>query len=217
MSIANGIELTFKELAPELARELLDIYERGAGAHAHPSTIPDPVTGGVMRLVKPQPQPAPTPMAMQPQPAPTPMAMQPQPAQTLVDKDGVPYNPELHAPLDGVSKGLQADGRWKCKRNIQRQRYDDWAAQHAHGTAPAFGFPSDLRAANTVVNGALTVPDEQTVLKRANELAVAGLLTAAESMRIMQLAGTSDHTELVRDPAKRAIAWAELQKLGAVA
>jgi hypothetical protein len=135
------------------------------------------------------------------------------PTQPLVDRDGVPYNPEVHAPLDGSSKGLLQDGRWKCKRGIQRQLYDDWAGQHSQPQqSQPFGFP-DPRAANTVVNGEPTVPHEATVLKKAQDLAVIGLLTAAESARIMALAGTADHNELVRDPAKRAVAWAELVKL----
>lgn len=202
MPIAQGIELTFRELSPEQARTLLDTYERGAGVRGVEASQPVAATIQSQAPATPQAQAQSVPF----------MPSQ-QPAQALVDRDGVPYNPDLHAPTDGPSKGLLADGRWKCKRNIQREKYDEWARQHAapvqqpQTPPPPFGFP-DARAANE-----LTVPDEATVLKKAQDLAIAGKLTPAESMRIMQLAGTSDHTELVKDPIKRAVAWQELVKL----
>jgi hypothetical protein len=188
----SSIALSFSDLNVLQAQSLMDCYAKLVDLR--PAQLTPPIT------------PAPVATPIQSIPA---AAL----AQPLVDKDGVPYNPEVHAPLDGSSKGLLQDGRWKCKRGIQRQLYDDWAGQHSQPQQPQpFGFP-DPRAANTVVNGEPTVPDEATVLKKAQDLAVVGLLTAAESARIMALAGTADHNELVRDPAKRAVAWAELVKL----
>jgi hypothetical protein len=194
----SSIALSFSDLNVLQAQSLMDCYAKLVDLK--PAVMP----------VQSIPPVQPTPVQSIPPAQSMPSAA---PAQSLVDKDDVPYNPEVHAPLDGSSKGLLQDGRWKCKRGIQRQLYDDWARQHAQSQQPQpFGFP-DPRTANTVTNGEPTVPDEATVLKKAQDLAVVGLLTAAESARIMALAGTADHNELVRDPAKRAIAWAELVKL----
>lgn len=191
-----------------------------------------------------QPAVAPAP-AVQPAPAVfTQPAAAPAPTTSTaaVDIEGVPYNAELHAPLTGKTGGKLTTGAWKANRKADRAAYDAWRAKHV-GSAPAptaFTQPPAAPAptvqpaptaftqpAVTPAPTAFTQPaaapaptateviGEDVLLEKSGILASRGLLTQQVVAEIIRRAGASDNIDLVRDPAKRSIAWACLLQIEA--
>lgn len=180
-----------------------------------------------------------------PPPAPMPTSAPQVAAGTPRDKYNTPHNAELHAPLDGKTGGVQANGSWKRKRSASQEAYDAWRKQwegvsSAPSAPPAPPAP-DINAiygAPPVTNGAAPLPpahvffgsassepdldtappvDEPTFLSKAGSLARSGLMTQALATQIMKhpKINATDNVDVGRNPDKRRKAFLLLTMLEA--
>lgn len=196
------IEITFP-IHPDLAPELIAFYQQLA---ARSTTAPVPV-------VKTTPPAAPT-MSAPAAPAPTANGL---PAAQL-DSTGVPFNPSIHAP----SGRLSAKGEWTLKKGVDKVAADAWKKQHA-GTSSVLAAPvaAPAPAALNAQFGAPAWPlmpaayppvDYNTFGNLYAKLANEGKITGEHVAAIMSDVGVTDPQTFVTDDAKRAHAFALLQK-----
>jgi hypothetical protein len=199
----EGITLTFSNLSPEQARLLLDTYSEVETEEADYGASTQGKSAAVVESLAPQ--------------------------SGMLDAKGVPYNPKIHAPLDGPSAGKMANGEWKCKRSASREEFEAWKLKHTQAPAPQ-AFPQAqapqafLQAqapvpapANPFAGSAPVEVTEAAVMAKAQELGRRGLMTAQVVQDIMAKAGTTDNVQLVRDPAMRQVAWVEMVRIEAEA
>jgi hypothetical protein len=245
------ITLSFKDLNAVQARALLDAYEavsaqsQQAAPQQTAPTAPSmqtaptaptmqaapqqaaPTTSQVEEAIRTM-QPAPTMPMPAVQPMPTAPTMQVAPVAaptTAVDVEGVPYNPDIHPTRKGVTGGKLQDGRWKMRRGVNRNDYENWRKKYVRQlqqpaeAAPMMPMmptaPTMPMMPTAPTMQPLADPGQQAVMDKAGELSRRGLLTSAAVANIMARAGTQDNVELVNDPAKRCIAWQVMQEIEA--
>lgn len=126
------VTLTLPDLDPEAAVQLLNLYTQIVG-HA-------PQLSQVVHAVPQQAQPQPQAAAPQ-APAAQPVTsggydVSLATAADAHDFHGVPWNGSVHSSRDGPTKGRNAQGGWKMRKNINKKDFEDWNARH-RGSGPA--------------------------------------------------------------------------------
>lgn len=126
----TDISLTFSNLTPERADQLLSFYKQMIGGASGQTNTPAFKPGEITETIKAtngKAQPPAPFQAQAPVAVPTPPA-KPADADTddnPVDEYGVPFNPDLHG------QNLKADGSWKMRRGADREAYDQWFQDYA--------------------------------------------------------------------------------------
>jgi hypothetical protein len=194
---------------------------RGA-AVPQPEPAPAPQPAPVVEPAQPEPAPA-------PQPAPVVAAPQsPSSVSGLLDSNGTPYNPDIHAALTGRTGGKNEAGQWKMKRGVERSVYENWRAtksqaksgQPAPATTPTPPAASPFPTGNPFATAAPAPapapeafdPGETAITAKAHDLSMRGILTPAV-VSALQAEFECDTNAFLKNPEVRGRIWARLAEL----
>lgn len=221
------IPLTLPDLTPEQAIEILQFYIRLTGrapADTAPAAAAPHGAPVAQQPVAAAAEIAPPAVSAAPPAAAADGAYDPALAtpSDAYDFHGVPWCEAVHSRRDGPTKGRNAQGGWKMRKNVNKQDFDDWNRRH-HGSGPrtpaAQGHieaPSPQPPAQAAVApqwGRSVTEDEFMAL--AGRLGAAGKITTQVVAEVLKITGKRNQTEVTQDPASRLTAYDYLQTLAA--
>jgi hypothetical protein len=228
--MARGGKLTLSiQMSDHAVSAVMGPYFEWAGVRVgQPEAEPAPVASQSMQpFAQPEAEPA-------PRVTPEPAVQSPAPssASGLLDSNGTPYNPDIHAALTGRTGGKNEAGAWKMKRGVDRAVYESWRATKSVSGQPAVAAaavqPAPVAATPAAVASPFPTgnpfgspaqpepevydPGEAAITAKAHDLSMRGILTPTV-VSALQAEFECDTNAFLKNPTMRGRIWARLAEL----